>query len=284
MFHLIRNAPGSTHIIAVVDGQAHRSYDYIIKLLTTKMSVLYPEYWQSMVESIVNLKPKDLIPISRMKHASTNTSLRSQSSDITLMEVLRIRHIKIDMVPMYTPSLLFEKSVCGGQYTFTTYLAARYAADYQVMSFVDGDTVLIEKLQTQQRVLYDRFFSQKSTRCAGNRLRLIEQYVKPEDENENRVLQCTHDTSVTPSKWEYAMKNCHLKQGHIVARTDSIYAFNVHHPDTLSKYLPIGLEDCISPGNTRNDRYFLKETEIVQLHLRNRQRKLECTCFVNEES
>ena len=82
------------------------------------------------------------------------------------------------MVPaIYTLSLLFEKSVCG-QYPFTSYLAARYAADYLVMSFVDSDTVLIEILRTQQNVLYDGFFSKKSTRCAGNRFRLIEQYVK----------------------------------------------------------------------------------------------------------
>ena len=82
MFHLIWNAPGSRHIIEVVDhGQAHHHHDYIIKILTLTMKVLgvlYPEYWQSMVDSILNLKPKDVIPISKIKHNSINNLLQSK--------------------------------------------------------------------------------------------------------------------------------------------------------------------------------------------------------------
>ena len=42
-----------------------------------------------------------------------------------------------------------------------------------------------------------------------------------------------------------------------------------------------GIEDCITPGNKENDRYFLKSDEFVQLHLRNRLRKDECVCFAD---
>ena len=112
-------------------------------------------------------------------------------------------------------------------------------------------------------------------------MRLIEQYVKPEDEKTTRILQCTEDISLNKQKWAYANENCHLKEGHIVARTDSILAMSVHHPDTDSKYVPEGVEDCISRGNKVNDRYFLKADEFVQFHLRNRLRKDECTCFAD---
>ena len=187
------------------------------------------------------------------------------------------------MIPIITPSLVFEKSVCGGQYTFAPYLAARYAADYQVIMFIDGDTAMVEgnNKRTLNEMLYDRFFSKDSSKCAGHRMRLIEQYVKPENNNLEKVLQCTQDLALDKNKWKYAMENCHLKEGHIVARSDSIYAFNVHHPDTLKQYLPEGVEDCITPNNAITPRYFLSEDEFVQLHLRDRERKAECACFVN---
>ena len=286
LFHLIRNAPGSTHMIAVVDGQAKRTYSRMVTLLNSKISDLYPTYGKVIFDSIPQLHSAgtDLIPIGSMANKSSNYV--RWTSDVTLMEVLRQREIKIHIVPIVTPSMAFEKNVCGGQYTFTAYLAARFAADYQVMMYIDGDTAMVEhgkndSSSTLQSILYDRFFSNKSSKCSGHRLRLIEQYVKPADESVERVLQCTHDLSSDTKKWKYAMENCHLKEGHIVARTDSIYALSVHHPDTLPGYLPKGVEDCITKGNKETDRYFLKASEFVQLHLRNRERKPECACFAN---
>jgi len=277
LFHLIRNAPGSTHIMAVVDGQLNRTYSRLLGLLDTKISDLYPKYGAIVFDSVSDMRNMNLIPIDKMGNGKHIWPV-----DMTLMDLLRLRGVKIHVVPITTPSMVFEKSVCGGQYSFAPYLAARFAADYQVMMFIDGDTAMVEKgAQTIQSTLYDRFFSKNSSKCAGHRLRLIEQFVKPEDETIDRVLQCAHDLTSNPKKWEFAMKNCHLKEGHIVARTDSIYAFSVHHPDTLSEYLPEGVEDCITPGNKETDRYFLKESEFVQLHLRDRERKPECACFGN---
>jgi len=217
-----------------------------------------------------------------MKENRDGTKFFRSGSDMTLMELLRKRKINIKVVPIITPSIAFEKSVCGGQYPFAPYLAARYAADYQVIMFIDGDTAMVEKSETLQSILYDRFFSKKSSKCAGHRLRLIEQYVPPKYDSTEQVLQCTADLALNPAKWNYAMENCHLKEGHIVARADSIYAFSVHHPDTLPGYVPKGVEDCITPGNKENNRYFLKENEFIQLHLRDRERKPECTCFLNQ--
>ena len=280
LFHLIRNAPGSTHMIAVVDGQANRSYDYLMEMLETKVSVLYKAHASKVFNDKDELRSNKLIPLSKMTDSKL---LRSWSgSDMTLAELLRLRRIKIHMVPIITPSMAFEKSVCGGQYPFATFLAARFTPDYHVIMFIDGDTAMVEKSQTLQSVLYDRFFSENSSKCVGHRLRLIEQYVKPEYDNADDVLRCTQDLVSNKAKWDYAMENCHLKEGHIAARTDSIYAFSVHHPDTLPGYLSRGIEDCIVPGNKENDRYFLKESEFVQLHLRDRERKPECACFVNE--
>jgi len=285
LFHLIRNVPGSTHIVAVIHGQMNRSKEVLLELLQSPISKLYPKYGSVVFDNVYELAQKKLIPMAKMNEGdgeSVSSSDRS-SSELTLRDVLRIRNIKIQLVPVTATSQSFEKSVCGGQYDFATYLAARYAADYQVMMFTDGDTAKIEnphQTQTLQSILYNRFFSDQSSKCAGHRLRLIEQYVKPEDDHIDRVMQCVHDLSSSPEKWTYAMNNCDLKEGHIVARADSIYAFNVHHPETLEKYTPQGVDNCIEDPN--KDRYFLKEDEFVQLHLRNRQRKKECTCFVNE--
>ena len=202
---------------------------------------------------------------------------------LTFLEgLLRARGVRLHMVPITTPSLAFEKSVCGGQYSFAAYLAARFAADYHVMMYVDGDTAMIEgSKKSLQAILYDRFFSKNSSKCAGHRTRLIEQYVKPEDDRTDRVLQCTEEIALNEKKWAYANQNCHLKEGHIVARTDSILAMSVHHPDTDTKYAPEGVQDCITPGNKENDRYFLRADEFIQLHLRNRLRKDECVCFAD---
>jgi hypothetical protein len=275
LFHLIRNAPGSTHIISVVDGQANRTYEQIQRLLNTKISTLYPKYGNSVFGDMQEIKAHDLLSMSSMG----KTSIFASYSGMTLGELLEKRHIKIQLVPFITPSISFERNVCGGQYAFAPYLAARYAADFHVMMFIDGDTAIIEKSETLQQILFNRFFSQYSTKCAGHRLRLIEQYVRPEDDSVDRILQCTYDLKFNTEKWNYAMENCHLKEGHIVARTDSIYAFSVHHPDTLSEYLLDGLQDCITPGNKVTDQYFLKEDEFVQIHLRDRERKKECICF-----
>jgi hypothetical protein len=279
LFHLIRNAPGSTHIIAVVDGQANRTYQQLQILLKTEISRLYPMYGISAFSAIEQIDPHGLIPLLNIGQHSIFAS----STDMTLGELLEKRRIKIQLVPYITPSISFERNVCGGQYAFAPYLAARYAADYHVIMFIDGDTAIVEESKTLQQILFRRFFSKHSTKCAGHRLRLIEQYVRPEDDSVDRVLQCAHDLKADKEKWNYAMENCHLKEGHIVARTDAIYAFSVHHPDTLPDYLPDGLEDCITPGNKETDQYFLKEDEFVQLHLRDRERKKECTCFYNGE-
>ena len=168
--------------------------------------------------------------------------------------------------------------------------------------FVDGDTALIESSnkRTLNEIMYDRFFGRKSSKCAGHRMRLIEQYVKPEYNDNESVLQCVQDLALDKQKWQYALKYCNLKEGHIVARTDSVYAFNVHHPDTLAEYLPEGVKDCMPPrvgfgwdklaslidNGTIEEfvpGYFLGEDEFVQLHLRDRERKAECACFINNE-
>jgi len=276
LFHLIRNAPNSTHIMAVVDGQAHRSYQKITSVINQKVTELYPKYGKTILNDYNLLKKKEYVPITMMDHKLGGGH---KSLDMTLKDLLRLRGIKIHIVPLATPSIAFEKSVCGIQYAFTSYLAARFAADYHVMMYIDGDTAMLEKSKTMQNIYFDRFFSEKSNKCVGHRFRLFEQYVRPEDDNIDRVLQCTKELITDPKKWNYVSKNCHLKEGHVVARTDSIHEFNVHHPDTIEEYLPIGLKDCITPGNRETDEYFLTSNEIVQIHLRDRERKPECTCF-----
>jgi len=277
LFHLIRNAPNSTHILAVVDGQAHQSYKRIVNLLNTKVIDLYPQNSNAILAHYDALKDMDYIPVAMMdRNAAEVKHLRDK---VTLRDLLFLRGIKIHMVPLTTPSIAFEKNVCGIQYAFTAYLAARFAADYHVMMYIDGDTAMIERSETMQEIYYKRFFSEQSTKCVGHRFRLLEQYVNPDDDNIDRVLKCLDDLAIDRKRWDYVVKNCHLKEGHVVARTDSIYEFNVHHPDTLDDYLPNGVKNCITPGNKITDEYFLTANEIVQVHLRDRERKPECACF-----
>jgi hypothetical protein len=278
LFHLARNAPNSSHMMAIVDGQVHTSFNAMKKILTMKLDDVFKSYGEVFTDYYF-LSYEGLVPKSTMKGKANK---KSKKSKMTLGDLLRTRGVKLHIVPVTTPSLSFEKSVCGGQYTFAAYLAARFAADYHVMMYVDGDTAMIEgSNKSLQEILFERFYGSNSSKCAGHRIRLIEQYVQTEDDRTDRVLQCTEDMSLNPKKWEYANKNCHLKEGHIVARTDSILAMSVHHPDTDIDYIPEGVEDCVTPGNKENDRYFLKSSEFVQLHLRNRLRKDECVCFAN---
>merc|ERR550539_464931 len=230
LFHFIRNAPKSTHIIAVVDGQINRTKSRIIHMLHMKISELYPKYGTATFSDVDEMKKLNRIPISDMDKVPVG------ENDMTLVELLHIRGIKILLVPVATPLYAFEHSVCGGQYTFTPYLAARYAADYNVMMYADGDTAMLEKDRTLQEILYRRLFSDENSKCVGHRMRLIEQYVAPE--NEEHALQCVHNLASNSALLNYATSNCLLAPGHIVARTDSIYAFNVHHPDTLSNHVP----------------------------------------------
>ena len=280
LVHLIRNAPKSTHMIAVVDGQAIHTLKVLRKLLHSKISDLYPAHAQSIYQNYDLLKKKEYISITQIKKMKLPKVNKRHLSELTLHDVLRLREIKIHLVPITTPLIAFEKSVCGIQYAVTSYLAARFAADYQVMMYIDGDTAMIEhSSQTLQEILYKRFYSQHSYQCVGHRFRLIEQFVRPEDESPDRVLECARQLSTNMTKWDYVNKNCNLKEGHIAARTDSIYELNVHHPDTLPHYLPPGLKDCISKGNKETQEYFFGQDEIVQIHLRNRQRDASCTCF-----
>ena len=282
LFHFIRNAPDSVHMMAVVDGQAHRTLSHVQSILNTRISELFPNYGLALLNNIELLKKKEYIALESVPDSSLEekeATLEDSSQELTLKDVLRLRGIQIQIVPLATPSITFERNVCGGQYAFTSYLAARFAPDYHVMMYIDSDTAMMEQSATLQEILYKRFYSKDSSKCAGHRFRLIEQYVKPEDDTTDRVLQCTKELTSDAKKWEYAMNNCHLKEGHIVARTDSIWEFNVHHPDTNELYVPKGINDCVTAGNIENDRYFLKSDEIVQLHLRDRLRKDECTCF-----
>lgn len=194
--------------------------------------------------------------------------------------MLHIRGIRLHILPLTTPSIAFEKNVCGVQYAFTSYLAARFAADYQAIMYIDGDSAVIEhNNRLLQEILYKRLFSLKSSKCVGHRFRLLEQFVKPEDESNDRVLECTRQLSTNQTKWNYVNRHCNLKKGHIAVRADSIFEFNVHHPDTLREYLLQGVQDCIMPGNEETKEYFFGHEEVVQIHLRNRERKAVCTCF-----
>lgn len=274
ILHLLRNAPGSTHIIGVVDGQAHQSYQQLLNLLHTKINALYPRYGRLVFSDAQKLSDGKLLPKQRPE---TNASA-IWNDDLTLMEVLRLRKMKIHVVPLTTPALALEKSVCGAQYAFAPYIAARFAADYHVILYADSDAVVIESSETLQDIFYERFFANGRTQiCAGHRFRIMENFVKPEDENTDRLLQCVEENLLDKRRLSSIVENCQdLKPGHIVGRTDSISSFDVHHV-RAGTHLPRGVEDC----SDNDSKLLLDVKEVFELHLRGRQRKGVCTCFAS---
>ena len=44
-----------------------------------------------------------------------------------------------------------------------------------------------------------------------------------------------------------------------MARTDSVYAFSVHHPDTLDGHLHEGVDDCIPPYSDKHQKAMLRD-------------------------
>jgi len=282
LIHFLRLAPNSTHMIAVVDGQTQRTMEYLTDLLHMTVHQLYPYFSHAIVNNVADHQSTmNHIPLENMLfwRKKSFARMKTTSSTVTLGALLQKRGIKIHIVPLVTPSIAFEKSVCGIQYQLTSYITARYAADYQVMIYADGDTSFIEHTsKTLQEILYDRLFSPTSYRCVGHRFRLLEQYIHPSLDTVDLVLNCTYQVSTNKMKWLEAVRDCQLKEGHIVARTDSIYELNVHHPDTLADYVVPGVRDCISPGDQDPEDYFFNADELVQVHLRNRLRKEECSC------
>merc|ERR1712176_1166946 len=184
----------------------------------------------------MGMKKWNLIPLSDMGKEPID------ENDMTLMELLHIRGIKILLVPVVTPSYAFEYSICADQYSFTAYLAARYASDYNVMIYADGDAVIIETDGTLQEILYRRLFSTESTRCVGHRFPLVEHHIQ--ETNEEYAAQCVRDLVTNEDKWHYALNNCKVVLGNIAARTDSIRNFNVHLTDTSGPNVPSGVRDC----------------------------------------
>ena len=75
---MIRNAPGATHIMAVVDGQAKKSYENLLKLLNTKVSEIYPTYghvFEQLNPALLN--SFDLIPLLKMTQKTHSSESRS---------------------------------------------------------------------------------------------------------------------------------------------------------------------------------------------------------------
>ena len=278
LFQTIRNSPRTTHKVAVVDGQINRSLEYIKAMLATKISELYPLHWKTLGTKD-QLKEMRLIPVRSVDNVTaTNDHL---PPDTTLEEVLRLRKIKVHVFPYLAQSMVSEKAVCGGQYAFGFYIAARYAADYHVMMYLDGDTILQEQSKTVPEAMYDRLFGQGNSKiCVGNSFHLVEQYVSPENDSPERVLECAHDLHLDVARRKSLVEECAWDQGHVVARSDSVHEFSVHFVGTLSNYLPSGVHNC----HPRHSGYKFLESEMVQVHLRNREKKPECACFVDPKT
>lgn len=289
LFHAIRNSPGSTQIIAVLHGQAMRSYGQLQRMLAMKVTEVFSPYGHSVYRLAVEAGTSmDLIPIDRIIQYQRVEKYNEDDllANVTLRDLLSARNIRIHLTPYIAPAISALNTVCGEQYGFATYLAARYAADFDAILFGDGDTVFLEapsKNESIPSTFFNKLFSNSSPKCVGHRIQMYEQHVPPKDEKTlSRVLQCSNDVRNDPEKWRYTIENCQLAKGNIVARTDSVLAFYVHQPFTLDEYITPGLHNC--KGQRHYSEYMIKESDIVQVHLRNRMRKEECSCFFDQNT
>lgn len=89
LFHLIRNAPNSSHILAVVDGQALRSLERMRSLLNAGVVLIWPKYGNDLVQAVMETStPYDYISVNDIVNRP-NKALTQTTTNIKLKTLLR---------------------------------------------------------------------------------------------------------------------------------------------------------------------------------------------------
>jgi len=291
LYHLIRNSPGLTYIIGTVEvGDYNVLYESYRVLLEKPLRQLYPpKFFDHLMRILATDKEehKGSTVEAAVQTSCTNSRVRKAGSipeDITLMEALRIRRIQLRIVPIAVPPLVVDKTVCAAQYAFAPYIASRLAPEFHLVIYMDDDAVLVERsgdmyatpALTLQEVIFAQFFSNDGNipHCPSFRFPIVENYVPPD--LQDQVLDCIEDIWWNEERKTEMLAECKdLDFGHTVGRSDSVISYSVHRGDA-SPLLPPGVSagwQCLATDCSK-----LWKGVLMELHLRNRLRKPECTC------
>lgn len=90
LIHFIRNAPNSTHMVAVVDGQARRTYEYLRQILNKYLIDLYPQHAQAFFEIYDELALWEHISMERM--LGEVPKINSHASRFNVLSKQKLKH------------------------------------------------------------------------------------------------------------------------------------------------------------------------------------------------
>ena len=279
---LARLAVGANIFVGVPDGQVQRTYESFKDLLATPLIKLFPKKKSTTLLEHHHVilgegKIKGKMTDEYITFATLFNSHFFSDASYHLSHLLSARSISITLVPLPTPALSFKTLLIGGQYAFTSYIVARYSADFHAMMYFDGDAVPLDNpkvAKSLKEAIYYLFFTNREWSAPGRRFALVEYSVKNRFKRPTGYQQCFQqyfeDAMETQSDWSEKIDKCGKAMGNVVARCDSIEALDIHYASTDPELLPseIGIEDTeIVP-----DDYF------IELHMTTKSRRQECLC------
>ena len=152
LINLLRQGSDVTFFIGVLDGQAEHTRSILASKLELLVSDIYPLHARHLVRAFEFLSVEgnsgEYIPTGAFRddigrgsgaEARERDSSPHLNETLTLLDFMRLRNTKITIIPLPTPSLAFQTLLCGGQYGYASYILARFAADFHVVQYFDGD-------------------------------------------------------------------------------------------------------------------------------------------------
>lgn len=267
LLHLIERSHNAVFFMGVPDGQVNSTLTHISQLLQASLNETLPSHGRFIekIQSYARLNAPYLFvrPFSS-----------SAERHLTLNHLMLAVNLEICIVPLPTPALAFEKLLISGQYAFSSYMAARYSAVFDVLVYFDGDAVPSLGPSAQGSLLdifFETFFGREAHNCHGAQLTLVEWSIPTELSTPDSIVRCVEQFHErTRHNWTRGVQDCVQAYGNIAARGDSVQAMSVHYVDVNPEYLPQGVKYC--PG------FALHRDKIVELHLTKKKRPSECTC------
>ncbi len=130
-----------------------------------------------------------------------------------------------------------DASSNAGQYAWDAWIVARFAADFQVMMYFDGDAEPLRLLpgggaHNLREFVFQAMFGQYH--CASFRLPLVNQFLNVDAGNPRDYdMVCASRLIQDTARFDHAISHCIKGQGNAFGRTDSIHQFDVHFGDIM---------------------------------------------------
>ena len=279
ILQLSLSAKGTTMLLAVPDSQAQATLAYVLDLVEMPLDDVIPTFSNALTHAYFQLLKKcgKCPTVREALNGSVEPSPRTQWR-ISLSDLMRLQQIQLCIVPLPTPAIAFDRLLISGQYAFSSYIVARYSADYHAMMYFDGDAAPILSPNTNSTLLDLIYRTLYRKNCDGVQFSLVELSIPNRDSSPDRILQCIRQFYRSSDKdWRSTVSSCKLSYGNILGRTDVLRALSVHYVDTYEENLNSDVVGCAGK-DFMNDDMLLDES--VELHLTAKQRPPTCTCNI----